>query len=217
MFVFLLTVPAATWFRSPRLLFSRSCRPTHVTASARRDCGHWTLDARNRTRGIHAAVPGISSYCALWDSRRKGNDSAKQETVDCRPENAARRKTERSQEAKLQGCTRCHWRIARRQETFERGKQRTPSAARTRSRRISMPRSLALSLAASTAAQLLHANQPTDPLPRLSTHRLTIYPSPPPCHPIHPRSLVRQYRPPLASSKASPSSLWTAMFANHRQ
>lgn len=74
-----------------------------------------------------------------------------------------------------------------------------------------MLRSLALSLAASTAAQFLHANQPTDPP---STHRLTNHPTPPLCHLVHPQSPHTPVSLPLTASNASPSSLWTATFAH---
>lgn len=71
-----------------------------------------------------------------------------------------------------------------------------------------MLRSLALSLAASTAAQFLHANQPTDPP---STHHLTNHPSTPAASSIPSRPRTPPVSLPL---NASPSSLWTATFAH---
>lgn len=87
------------------------------------------------------------------------------------------------------------------------------SAAATGDRRIAMPRSPALSLAASTAAQSLHANHPTDPLSSTATH-------PPPSHPSHTYTLPYPgvSHPPASPTpqrqRGSPSSLWTAMFAH---
>lgn len=115
---------------------------------------------------------------------------------------------------KKKGGARCHSKKVRRagrRETFERGKKPYASAAAIRRRRIAMLRSLALSLAASTAAQFLHANQPTDPP---STHRLTNHPTPPLCHLVHPQSPHTPVSLPLTASDASPSSLWTATFAH---
>lgn len=83
-----------------------------------------------------------------------------------------------------------------------------------------MPRSPALSLAASTAAQSLHANQPTDPLSSTATHSHPpplVYPSPACTPSVHPSPGVSH---PAASpatpqrQRGSPSSLWTAMFAH---
>lgn len=68
--------------------------------------------------------------------------------------------------------------MSRMNEKLERRKKPCASAAAMENRRIAMPRSPTLSLAASTAAQSLHANQPTDPLSSTATH-------PPPSHPSH--------------------------------
>ncbi|EFN63588.1 hypothetical protein EAG_04862 [Camponotus floridanus] len=68
--------------------------------------------------------------------------------------------------------------MSRMKEKLERRKKPCASAAAMENRRIAMPRSPTLSLAASTAAQSLHANQPTDPLSSTATH-------PPPSHPSH--------------------------------
>jgi len=68
-----------------------------------------------------------------------------------------------------------------------------------------MPRSPTLNLATSTAAQSLHANQPTDPLS--STATLTTPPLP--SHPSHtyipfhsPACLIRQHHQPLSGNAA---------------
>lgn len=71
-------------------------------------------------------------------------------------------------------------------EKLERRKKPCARAAAMENRRIAMPRSPTLSLAASTAAQSLHANEPTDPLSSTATH-------PPPSHPSHVHPSIPQH------------------------
>lgn len=130
-----------------------------------RTCTHWKRTKRNRTRDlIHAILYKITGG-DVRNRRKKKNTN----------EGRTRRETKRGEREikKKGGGTRCHSEVrnGRREETFERGKKPYASAAAIGRRRIAMLRSLALSLAASTAAQFLHANQPTDPP---STHHLTL-------------------------------------------
>lgn len=154
--------------------FSRSCWPTHATdnVATTRTCAHYAKKRKKRTAlarytrsNLHDAIklPGIY----VRNTARGEDGERKRET-----------KRVREREIKKKGGTRCHSKVrnGRREETFERGKKPYASAAAIRRRRIAMLRSLALSLAASTAAQFLHANQPTDPP---STHHLTNHPSTP--------------------------------------
>lgn len=186
--------------------FSRSCWPTHATdnVATTRTCAHYAKKRKKRTAlarytrsNLHDAIklPGIY----VRNTARGEDGERKRET-----------KRVREREIKKKGGTRCHSKVrnGRREETFERGKKPYASAAAIRRRRIAMLRSLALSLAASTAAQFLHANQPTDPP---STHHLTNHPSTPAASSIP----SRPHTPPVSLPlNASPSSLWTATFAH---
>jgi len=94
--------------------------------------------------------------------------------------------------------------VTRAREVSERLRKPWASAAATENRRIATPRSPALSLAASTAAQSLHANRPTDPLSSTATHSLATPIHPPPAR--TPSHTPRLRRVSSASITSNPSA-----------